>query len=243
MTDRTRTPISVLTRKLSRFVELNSEDVRRLEELPLRVERVRRFVDLVREGETPDSCCLLVKGYACRYKQTAGGARQIVSFHLTGDLLDIQHLLLNRADHSVETITDATVAWIPKPELLQVAWDRPAIGKALWQDCLVDASIFREWVLNVGQRDARSRVAHMICEFVARSEAAGLGVADGFDFPMTQAQIAEATGLTPVHVNRTLRALDADGALVRDRRYFRVVDWKRLCAIADFSRAYLHAAA
>lgn len=230
-------------RELGRFAQLSGDDLRAMDALPVRVERVQRFRDLVVEGQRPDNCCLLVKGYACRYKQTAGGARQIVSFHLAGDLLDIQHLLLERADHSVQTITGAVVAWIPRGALLQLASERPNIGRALWKDCLVDASIFREWVLNVGQRDARSRIAHMLCEFVARSEAAGLGNGDNFELPMTQAQIGEATGLTAVHVNRTLKVLDAEGAIVRDGRQFRVVDWRRLCAIADFDRAYLHAAA
>jgi CRP-like cAMP-binding protein len=235
--------ISVLARKLNRLVRLDSDDIRGLEDLPLRAERVHRFDQLVREGERPDNCCLLVRGYACRYKETVGGSRQIVSFHLPGDLLDIQHLLLERADHSIEAVTDATVAWIPKAALLRLASDRPNVGKALWKDCLIDASIFREWVLNVGQRDAKARVAHMLCEFVARCEAAGLGPADTFELPMTQVQIGEATGLTSVHVNRTLKALDAEGAVVRDKRRFQIVDWERLCAIADFNRDYLHAAA
>jgi CRP-like cAMP-binding protein len=222
---------------------MTRDDVRALHDLPTRLQSVRRLVDLVIEGQTPPDCCLLVRGYAARYKQTACGARQIVSFHIRGDLLDIQHLLLERADHSIETITDASVAWIPKAALLNLARERPTIGTALWRDSLIDASIFREWVLNVGRRDAKSRIAHMLCEFVARCEAAGLGGAGTFDLPMTQNQIGEATGLTAVHVNRTLKALDAEGAVLRDRRQFRVLDWDRLCAIADFDRAYLHAAA
>jgi CRP-like cAMP-binding protein len=236
-------PLHWLALKLKRVAALDTEDIKRISVLPFRTERVSRFCELVREGDRPDQCCLLVSGYACRYKQAANGARQIVSFHLRGDLLDIQHLLLARADHSLETITQATVVWIPKLDLLRLAWERPSVGKALWRDCLVDASIFREWVLNVGRRDAKSRVAHMLCEFVARCEAAGLGTADGFHFPMTQQQVADATGLTSVHVNRTLKALDAEGALARNRNRFQVLDWRRLCSIADFDPAYLHAAA
>lgn len=237
------TPLVWLARKLMRMGPLDNEDLNRLIALPLRTEQVTRFRELVREGEVPNQCCLLASGYVCRYKETARGARQIVSFHLRGDLLDIQHLFLATADHSIQTITPATVAWIPKSDLLSLAWQRPNVGKGLWRDSLVDASIFREWVLNVGRRDAKARVAHMLCEFVARCEAAGLGNAESFDFPMTQAQIADATGLTPVHVNRTLRALDADGALLRDRNHFRVLNWHQLTSIADFDPAYLHAAA
>lgn len=222
---------------------LGADDIGELYRLPLRMERVARSRHLIREGEEPDNCCLLVSGFAARYKEAATGLRQIVSFHLTGDLLDIQHLLLARADHSVEAITDAEIAWIPKGELLELASARPDIGRALWRDCLIDASIFREWVLNVGRRDGKTRIAHMLCEFVARCEAAGLGSAEGFVLPMTQEQIADAVGLTPVHVNRCLRALDGDGVVHRNGAQFRVIDWHRLCAVGDFDPAYLHNAA
>ena len=239
----TASVLSALTRKLSRLAALNAEDLACLAALPTEVEGAPRFRQLVREGDVPARCCLLVTGYAARYKLTASGVRQIVSFHIAGDLLDVQHLLLAQADHSVETVTPATIAWIPKPDLLRAARERPSIGTALWRDCLIDASVFREWTLNVGRRDARSRVAHMLCEFIARCEAAGLGRRECFELPMTQSQIGDATGLTSVHVNRTLKALDADGALMRTRNQFRVLDWDRLCSIADFDAAYLHAAA
>jgi CRP-like cAMP-binding protein len=186
---------------------------------------------------------MLVTGYACRHKVAANGGRQIVSFHLAGDILDLQHLLLAVADHNVQTITDATIAWIPKVALKRAADGSARIADALWRDTLIDASIFREWVLNVGRRDARSRTAHMLCEFAARREAAGLGSPEDFELPMTQEQIADATGLTAVHVNRMLRALEEDGAITRDRRRIRIVDWQRMRRIADFDPVYLHAAA
>jgi CRP-like cAMP-binding protein len=236
--------LALLVRKLERLGELDSEDKRQLARLELRIERVPRSRVLVAEGDVPRQCCLLIAGFACRYKEAANGSRQIVSFHLPGDLLDIEHLLLSRADHSVQAITEATVGWVDKGELRRLAWQRTAIGEAMWRDCLIDASIFREWVLNVGRRDAKARVAHLICEFAARCEAAGLGTADGLELPMTQQQIADATGLTPVHVNRTLRALDRERALwARNGNRLRIVDWARLQAIGDFDASYRHAAA
>ena len=226
---------------------LDRTDLERLHALPLRMERVTRSKLLIAEGQQPENCCLLVSGVAARYKEAATGLRQIVSFHLSGDLLDIQHLLLARADHSVEAITDATIAWIPKVDLLNLAWERPSIGKALWRDCLIDSSIFNipiiEDPINAGRRDGKTRIAHMLCEFVARCQAAGLGSAEGFVLPMTQEQIADAVGLTPVHVNRCLRMLDGDGVVVRNGAQFRVIDWPRLCAVGDFDPAYLHNAA
>jgi CRP-like cAMP-binding protein len=166
-----------------------------------------------------------------------------VSFHLRGDLLDVEHLLLDRADHSIQAITDAMLAWIPKQDLIRLSGERTAVGQALWRDSLIDSSIFREWVLNVGRRDAKTRIAHMLCEFVARCHAAGLGSANRFELPMTQEQIADATGMTTVHVNRTLRTLDSDGALERTGKHIRILNWERLRRIGDFDPAYLHAAA
>ena len=232
-----------LTRKLDRLRPLDQADKDALAALPVRTERVARGTELVGEGQRPEQCCLLVEGYACRSKNGADGARQIVSFHIRGDILDIQHLLLPRADHDVQTITDAVVGWIPRTDLIKLSWTRPNVGKALWQDSLIDASIFREWVLNVGRRDAKTRVAHMLCEFVARCDAAGLGEGGYFQLPMTQEQIADATGLTAVHVNRMLRLLEEDGAMLRRGRDLQVVDAGRLRAIGSFDPAYLHAAA
>lgn len=243
MTVQKGSAVDLLIRNLERFGTLDVEDMRGLADLPLQLQRVPRAHDVVREGTPVDRCCLLVDGFACRYKEAATGARQIVSFHLRGDLLDVQHLLLGCADHSIEVLSDATLAWMPKAELVRLAWERPAIGTALWRSSLIDASVFREWVLNVGRRNARTRIAHMICEFVARCEAAGLGTAQGFELPMTQQQIADATGMTTVHVNRTLRALDRDHAIARTANHFRILDWNRLCGMGDFDPAYLHEAA
>jgi CRP-like cAMP-binding protein len=229
--------------KLSRLQDLDAQDIEALRKLPLEIENVGRLRQLIRERDEPTRCCILLKGFAARHKVVASGARQIVSFHIPGDILDIQHLLLGKADHSVETITSARIGWIPKADLLEVAWQKPNIGKALWRDCLIDASIFREWVLNVGRRDAKSRIAHMLCEFVLRCEAAGLGDRHNFELPMTQTQIGDATGMTPVHVNRMLKVLDTQGAVARDRNRFEVVNWDQLCRIADFDPVYLHSAA
>jgi CRP-like cAMP-binding protein len=231
-----------LIRKLGRLVELSQADLALLAALPFTLRPATANQYLVREGAPTVECCVLVSGYACRHKVAANGGRQIVSFHLPGDVLDLQHLLLERADHNVQTITPATIAWIPKAALKRAAHESRRISDALWRDTLIDASVFREWVLNVGRRDARSRTAHMLCEFAARREAAGLGSPEQFELPMTQEQIADATGLTAVHVNRMLRVLEQDGAIARERRHIRIVDWDLMRRIADFDRAYLHAA-
>ena len=228
-------------RKLNRLTPLDRGDVAAFQALPVRTASAPPYQDLVQEGDVATECCILLEGYACRHKRARDHGRQIVSFHLPGDLLDLQRLLFAQADHDLQTITAAKLAWVPVEDLRRVARERPAIAEALWRDTLVDASIFREWLLNVGQRDAKARIAHLLCEFAARSEAAGLGSAERFELPMSQELIADATGLTSVHVNRMLRDLDREGVIVRNQREVRITDIARMHQIADFHPLYLHA--
>jgi CRP-like cAMP-binding protein len=243
MTTAKESAFKALIQKLDRLAGLDDTDKQMITDLPFRSMTVPANTQLVREGDKVTECCLLLSGYAFRYKVAANGNRQIVSFHLAGDVLDLQHLLLVKADNGLQTLTEAVVAWVPIVSLKALIGERPRIGEALWRDTLIDASIFREWVLNVGQRDAKSRIAHMLCEFAVRREAAGLGTPERFDLPMTQEHIADATGLTAVHVNRMLMALSTEGIIERNKREVRIADWKRMCRAADFHNDYLHMAA
>lgn len=236
-------PLKAVIRKLHRLSALGDADQQAFRELPFRIATVPAVRYLVREGDQVTECCLLLDGFACRHKMTAAGGRQIVSFQLPGDILDLQHLFLPRADHNVQTVTDATVAWVPCAALKKLSQDRPAVAAAIWRDTLIDASVFREWVLNIGRRDARSRIAHMLCEFAARRAAAGLGPPESFRLPMSQEQIADATGLTNVHVNRMLQELGQLGVIARDKREVKILNWDLMRRIADFDPAYLHSAA
>lgn len=235
-------PLACLTRKLGSLARLDDLDRQALSSLSCRMETVEARRTLIREDES-SKCCLLLKGFACRHKVSANGRRQIVSFHIAGDIVDLQQLHFGVADHHVQAITRAKVAWVPKVELLAIAQQRPALAKAMWRDTLIDASIFREWVLNVGRRDAKSRLAHMLCEFAVRCENAGLGSVESFEWPLTQEQIADATGLTSVHVNRTLKALSKDGAVEGSGGPYRVKDWRLLTELGEFDQTYLHAVA
>jgi len=233
-------PLAPFAAKLHRLVGLNDAALADIDAWPHRTTRVSAGRYLVREGTRVVECCILVDGYAYCQKTAGDGGRQIVSFHLPGDILDLQHLLLDYADHSVQTMTDAVIAWVPVKVMREAALTHRAICEAFWRDSLVDASIFRESVLNVGRRDARARVAHLLCEFVTRRAATRVDGRISFALPMTQEQIADATGLTPVHVNRTLQSLGADGLITRDRRQIVIDNWDRLRAAADFNPAYLH---
>ncbi|MFN3388580.1 MAG: Crp/Fnr family transcriptional regulator [Allosphingosinicella sp.] len=175
-----------------------------------------------------------------RHKLTTDGTRQIVAIQMPGDPLDLQHLFLDVADHNVQTLTQAEVALIPRTALQKIARERPAIGHAFTVNILVEASIFREWVLNVGRRDARTRIAHLLCEIAVRLDRQQLMHEYRCELPMTQEQLADSTGLTSVHVKRTLKALEAEGLIERDRRSVRFPQWERLKKAADFTERYLH---
>jgi CRP-like cAMP-binding protein len=221
--------------------EFTSADAEALLSLPHRTKRVQRHGYVVREREKTTHSCVMLTGYAIRHKIVMGGARQIVAVHMKGDLVDLQNSFLGVADHSVQALTDCEVAIIPREAVKKLGFQRPNVGMAMWHDTLVDGSVFREWIANVGRRDARARIAHLLCEFSLRLKVAGLGEETDYELPMTQEQLADCVGLTPVHVNRTLKGLEADNLIERrSSRGITIGDWKRLAEAGDFDSNYLH---
>ncbi len=196
----------------------------------------------VREGEPPTGCGVLVSGFAYRQKLTGDGGRQILSIHIPGEALDFQNIFLNVADHSVQMLTRGHLAVVPRAEIQKITRSSAAIGHAVLVSTLVEGSIFREWILNVGRRDAKSRLAHVLCELAVRLDAHGLTEGMGYHLPMTQAELADALGLTPVHLNRVIRSLEADGLINRSKRELSFPDWERMRDMADFNDRYLHLA-
>lgn len=235
-------PLALVVRKLNSRTPLSSADQEAILALPCERKTLEHSSYIVREGDPPTHCPALISGFAYRHKLTADGARQIVALHLPGDPLDLQHLFLDVADHNVQTLTRAEVALVPRSALQKLARERPAVAEAFMVNVLVESSIFREWVVNVGRRDARSRIAHLLCEFAIRLNSQGLMEEYGCELPMTQEQIGDATGLTSVHVNRTLKALQAEGLIARNRRSVKFPDWEHLKEAGDFTERYLHLA-
>ncbi|HEX6374284.1 MAG TPA: Crp/Fnr family transcriptional regulator [Allosphingosinicella sp.] len=226
--------------RLERRSPLGEADRQALLGLPHIIRELPQYAHIIRDGDRPEHCCLLLGGFAHRYKLTGEGGRQIISIHMASEFVDLQNGLLAVADHSVQTLTDAEVALIPRRAIEDLALSNPSVGRALWIDTLIDASIFREWVVNVGRRDSRARVAHLLCEFSLRLEAAGLANNHHYELPMTQEQLADAVGLTSVHVNRVLKQLGEDRLISRDRRRIVIEDWTGLRNAGDFNERYLH---
>lgn len=230
-----------LVEKLAYRSDLSAEDRAAIMALPFTVKTMERSQFIVRERELATHSCVILSGYAIRTKLVATGHRQIVAIHMKGEVVDLQNSLLKVADHSVQMLTSGKVAMIPRENVVQLTLERPTIGHAMWIDTLVDGSIFREWIANIGRRDARTRIAHLLCEFSLRLKSAGLGEGTRYDLPMTQEQLADATGLTPVHVNRSIKALEAEGLIHRPNpRVIAIGDWRKLAEAGDFDSNYLH---
>ncbi|HYD38977.1 MAG TPA: Crp/Fnr family transcriptional regulator [Allosphingosinicella sp.] len=235
MTDR-------LALRLQAFVRLSAEDRSAVERLvrAAPVRQVQARCDIVREGDRPRAVILLLDGWASRCKTLPDGRRQVVALLVPGDLCDVDVFLLEEMDHYIGALTAVRIAEIGRDEIEGLARDRPGIDRALRRDALLTTSIQREWTLNVGQRGAYERIAHLLAELFFRLRAVGLADGPGFAFPLTQTDIAEATALTPVHVNRTLQELRRDGLIRLDRRTLAIPSLDRLADVAMFNPAYLH---
>jgi CRP-like cAMP-binding protein len=228
-------------RKLEKRAVLSQEDHNAFYRMPFFIKSLSHNSYIIRELDLTKNCCVLISGFAFRSKVVGDGGRQILSVHIPGDILDLQHAFLGVADHSIQMLTAGDVAYVTAEAVQDLAFAYPAIGRAMWLETLVEGSIFREWIANIGRRDARTRVAHLLCEIAIRLQSAGMMTGNRYELPMTQEQIGDATGLTPVHVNRTLRALQKDGLVTRAKRAIQIKDWKALSAVGDFSASYLYA--
>jgi CRP-like cAMP-binding protein len=230
-----------LVARLNYRVKLDEADRAAILALPFKMKMIERNHFVVREREQATHSCLMLSGYSVRSKLVGTGGRQIVAIHMKGEMVDLQNSLLQVADHSVQMLTPSKIALIPRQEVVRLTTERPNVAHAMWMDTLVDGSIFREWVTNVGRRDARTRIAHLLCEFALRLKVAGLGANNEYELPMSQEQLGDATGLTPVHVNRTIKLLEAEGLIERaNPRSIHIGDWRKLTEVGDFDSNYLH---
>jgi CRP-like cAMP-binding protein len=195
---------------------------------------------IVRAGIDLEESSLLVDGFVCRYKDLADGQRQIMETHVPGDFLDLHGFLLKRLDHVVASLTPVRLAIVPHDALRRITENHPHLTRILWFSTLIDAAIHREKILSIGRRDAAGRIAHLLCETFVRLKLVGLAEGDSYKLPLTQADLADATGLTSVHVNRMLRKLREDEILTFRGGEVTVHDWERLQHVAEFDPAYLH---
>ena len=207
------------------------------------VSEIREFPagrTIVRTGSTLSASTLLVDGIVCRYKDLADGQRQIMELHVAGDFVDLHGFLLKQLDHNVGTMTPVRVASFPHEAIRGITETHPHLGRMLWFSTLLDAAIHREKILSIGRRSALARIAHILCELLVRLRIVGLAEDSGYALPLTQADLADVTGLTSVHVNRMLKKLRDENLLTFRGGTVTIEDWDRLQRVAEFDPTYLH---
>ena len=232
--------LAPLVHRWSRRTKLAPDDRSAILALPVTREVFQKDSYIVREGQEVRDCAVLLRGFAFRQKSLRDGSRQIISFHVPTEFVDLQNSLISNADHNVQSLNRSEVARVPIAALRELATARPNVAAAMWTDTLIDSSVFREWVVNVGRRDSRARISHLLCELAWRFQSFGLGTGPSYHFPVTQEQLADATGLTSVHTNRTLQSLRRDGLIQLSNGSLTILDWNGLCEIGDFDPLYLH---
>jgi CRP-like cAMP-binding protein len=229
-----------LIRKLESIAPVTDNEKQAIVGLPMVLRDLGADQDIVREQDPASQCCLILDGFACRYKILPSGKRQIFSFHIPGDIPDLQTLHLQVMDHNVGTLVPSKVAFISHETVRAFLRAHLRIADVFWRHTLIDAAIYREWMAGIGRRDAHARIAHLLCELFLRLKAVGLTHGDAYEMPITQAELADSLGLSTVHVNRTLQQLRRSGIISTSREKVVVRNWNKLQEAGEFDPTYLH---
>ncbi|MBA9064420.1 CRP-like cAMP-binding protein [Methylobacterium fujisawaense] len=231
--------LGMLIRKLESIATLSDTERQAIQGLPVRIHHLNARQDIVRDGDQPTHCCLVLEGWACRYKLLRQGKRQIMSFHIPGDIPDLQSLHVRTMDHSLATLTKAVVAFIPHESLRELTARHPGLAAVFWRDTLIDSGIFREWLVSMGRRSAFEHVAHLFCELYLKLQAVGLAGNFRCPLPMTQTDLADALGLTPVHINRVLKEMRGQTLITLRSNALVIEAWDELLRVSEFDSTYL----
>jgi CRP-like cAMP-binding protein len=231
--------LQLFAKRLESRSELTRDELSALVALRGQISKIGAHIDFVRAGEPVDHACLVVDGLVGRFGQNTDGSRQITCFYIPGDMADLPSVVSPKAPWGLSALARTTILRVPHADLRRLAATHPGIAEAFWRDCVADGSIFSEWVVNVGSRDAISRVAHVFCEMAIRSERAGQGNRLAFPLPLTQTDLGDATGLTSVHINRTLRELRLRSAAELHSGKVTIHDWEQLTKIGDFDAGFM----
>jgi CRP-like cAMP-binding protein len=230
---------SPLARKLSAFVALSDEDLAMLDRLHQRRRKFVAGVDLVHQGQDDQSAYILAKGWVCSYKLLPDGGRQIIDFQIPGDFLGLRSVLFRTADHNIEPVTAVEASEVIITDLLDAFANTPRLATAVLWAASRDEAMVVEHLVDIGRRNALERTAHYLLEFSARLRLVGLGTREGYDCPLSQYMLADALGLSSVHVNRVLRQLREMGLLTFQKGHVTIDNFDGLVALADFDKAYL----
>jgi CRP-like cAMP-binding protein len=231
---------AALIRRMRASSGISDEDIEAIRTLPIAVRNFAADQTVARDGSRATECCLIIEGFCMRSKTTSQGSRQILSIHIPGEIPDLMGLHLHVMDHDLSTLTAAKLGFISHEAVRVMHRKRPVVAEMFWRDTLIDAAMFREWIVNVGQRPAPARLAHLIVELRERLKVIGFVDGATFEMPLTQEQVGEALGVTSVHANRVIKQLRQDGIVEVHRGQVTVLDEGKLMELADFDDRYLH---
>ncbi|MEY9237024.1 CRP-like cAMP-binding protein [Bradyrhizobium japonicum] len=231
---------AALVRRLRTSSGISDDDVKEIEALPIAVRQYPADTPVVRDGERATNCCLIADGFCARSKTISSGRRQILSIHIPGEIPDLMSLFLHVMDHDLSTLAPCTLGFISLETLRKLHQRSPSVAEMFWRDTLIDAAMFREWIVNVGQRPAPARLAHVMIELRERLRVIGRLDGNSFEMPLTQEQIGEALGITGVHANRVIKQLRQEGIVELHRGRVTVLDERKFLDLADFDGRYLH---
>jgi CRP-like cAMP-binding protein len=227
-------------RKLAAIVPLTAEEVSALAAATAHPRKYAARSDLIREGDQPGPVFVILDGWALRYKVLPNGSRQVTAFLMPGDACDLHIGMLAQMDHSIQAVTEARVATISRGEMDRIMQDHAGIARAMYVAQLIDEATLRAWIVSMGRRSSLERVAHLMCELYLRARSIGLVEETEFALPVSQIVLADALGMTPVHINRVLKELRLAGAMKLRRGSLLVMDPGKLIHIAGFDENYLH---
>ena len=231
---------SLLAKKLGTFLPLSSGELDCLAEIQSKPLAVKRGKQLTQEGQTGHKAFVLQSGWACSYKDLPGGSRQIISFPIAGDCVGLRSVLLRTADHSFSALTDAVVSPVEGASIMKCVAEFPRLGTALLWAASRDEAMVVEHLVNIGRRSALERTAHFFMEMTERLSLVGLATEAEFDCPLTQYVLADALGLSPIHVNRVLRQLREQNLLTLRKGHVKIHDLHGLRELAGFQGGYLN---
>jgi CRP-like cAMP-binding protein len=233
-------PHRKLIARLQAVIGLSEQDRGKLAQIPYKLKALDDGEYLVREGDSPRNSTVVVTGVLSRQRMTSA-RNQISSFYIPGDMPDLHTLHMPVMDHELCSIGSSTVASVSHTCLREMMRGSPGITQAFWRETLIHAAIYREWIENLGARQALGRIAHLICELAIRLNLVGLCDNGSFHLPFTQQDVADACGLSVVHVNRTLQELRREGLVKWQNHTLQILDQAKLEIVGEFSHQYLHA--
>lgn len=231
--------VNALIDKLSRRDGLSPAEQAVLREVLGPPRAVASGQDLVRQHSTPAHSTVLLDGFSARYTALADGRRQITEINVRGDFVDLHSFLMRPMDHGVMTLTACAVSQVSHRALKRLTENHPHLARLLWLDTLIDAAIHRRWMVGMGRMSGLGRFSHLLCELYLRLEVVGAAARGAFDLPLTQTELGDALGLSPIHVNRLLGEMRREGLVAWRGSRVRLLDWNRLAMIAQFDPAYL----